>query len=153
MDDVKFLASGMSLNFHGIKNDYVRDGFNVVIPRLNLCDAKIDPIPALQVYISRTSVMRACTDSKPLFLTLRKPYKHLDVSSIRNILNESISRAGLSGFSAKCFRPTGASKAISMGLNPDTARHIGRWKCAETFEKHYVHRQVPSDYSKNLLSS
>ena len=153
INDVQFLDNGMSVTFHGIKNDYVRDGFKVVIPGLDSGDAKIDPIPALQVYISKTHVMRACTESKPLFLTLRKPYKKLDSSSVANVLNESIARAGLKGFSAKCFRPTGASKAISMGLNSDTARHIGRWKCAETFEKHYVHRQIPADYSKKLLLS
>ena len=153
VDDIKFFDDRMSVNFHGIKNDYVRDGFSVEIHSLDTCDSKIDPIPALKLYVAKTHVERACVESRPLFLTLRKPYKHLDSASIRNILNESISRAGLSGYTAKCFRPTGASKAIAMGLNSDTARHIGRWKCAETFEKHYVHRQVPKNYSKQLLSS
>ena len=151
LNDVKFTDLGVSLTFHGIKNDYLRDGFCVEIPSSEV--AKLDPVACLKEYIFRSEPMRQCLSDCPLFLTLRRPYKHLDASSVRRVLNEAISCAGLSGFSAKCFRPTGATNAIKLGLNPDTARHVGRWKSADTFEKHYVHRVLPDSYTTSMLSN
>ena len=56
------------------------------------------------------------------------------------MLNKAIELAGGQGFSAKCFCPTGATKAIESGVNKDVVQTIGHWKNAETFETHYVLR-------------
>ena len=152
-DQFKFSSDCMKLIFHGIKNDYQRDGFELTIPRMTVDDIKIDPVHTLECYIARTENFRAGVAKSPLFLTLVKPYKELEASSISRILNEAIDRAGLGskGFSAKCFRPTGATDAIKFGLSPDMARYVGRWRCASTFEKHYVHTQLPKDYCEKML--
>ena len=149
----EFSVDNMKLSFHGIKNDYQRDGFELTIPRMNVDDVKIDPVHTLECYIKRTEGFRASVAKSPLFLTLVKPYRELEASSISRILNEAIDKAGLSskGFSAKCFRPTGATEAVRFGLSPDMARYVGRWRCASTFEKHYVHAQLPNDYCEKML--
>ena len=57
----------------------------------------------------------------PVFLSLNRPYKGLTATGIANILNKSIELVGLKsqGFSAKCFRPSGATSAVEAGVNPD----------------------------------
>ena len=154
-DDVVFSDDGVKFTFHGIKNDYSRDGFSVSMPYRSDNEEKVDPVRALSCYIERTNYVRCTLSEKPLFLTLTRPYKAIEASSVARILNDAIDRAGLKsqGFTAKCFRPTGATNAIKLGLSSDVAKHIGRWKSSDTFEKHYVHTQVPSDYTVNLLNS
>ena len=133
----------MSVYFHGIKNDSARDGFRVTISHGS--DTKVDPVRALREYISRTDNISNNIKGHPVFITLYKPYHALSASSISKVLQDAIEVAGLGGlgFSAKCFRPTGATRAIASGLNPDVACHIGRWATPEVFEKHYVHINVP----------
>ena len=154
-NQIEFSVVDMKLIFHGIKNDYQRDGFELTIPRMTAQDIKVDPVHALECYIKRTESFRAGVANSPLFVTLVKPYKALEASSISRILNEAIDRAGLGskGFTAKCFRPTGATNAINFGLSPDMARYVGRWRCASTFEKHYVHTQLPKDYCEKMLKN
>ena len=59
---------------------------------------------------------------------------------------------GDQGFTAKSFRPTGATIAVSQGILPETVMKIGRWKTKEVFLNHYVYGQVPSGFTTNLLS-
>lgn len=151
-DQVKFGDSGdMSLTFHGIKNDIARDGFTITVSQGT--DPKVDPVFALKEYMARTQDIRDKILGQPVFVTLYKPYHALGASSISRVLQDAIEAAGLGGlgFSAKCFRPTGATKAIASGLKPDTARHIGRWASPEVFEKHYVHTKVPATYVDTIL--
>ena len=146
-DQVQF--SG--LLFHGIKNDYQRDGFAVTIPSAS--DHKLDPVSALSEYMCHTKLIRNALPGRPVFITLRKPYHALGAKSISGILQDSIHTAGLSGqgYTAKCFRPTGATRAIDINVHPDKARHIGRWASQEVFEKHYVNTRVPDHYVDNLV--
>ena len=62
----------------------------------------------------------------PVFLTLYKPY----ASTVAKILNDAIVLAGLSRdqFSAKSFRPTGATRAVEQNFDPDLVMQTGRWK-------------------------
>ena len=57
--------------------------------------------------------MHRPTQAKPVFLTLNRPYRALCASGIAKILVKAISYAGLDGlgYSAKSFRPTGATGA------------------------------------------
>ena len=149
---VQFNDNGsLTLMFHGIKNDTTRDGFTVTLPPAS--EPQVDPIRSLKDYMDRTAVDRAVVPSRPVFLSLTKPYHALSAGSIARILKESIDLAGLGGrgYTAKCFRPTGATNAIALGLDPDLARHIGRWRSAEVFEKHYVHSRVPDQYTDDML--
>lgn len=151
-EQVEISETCMALTFHAIKNDSSRDGFKVTIPRGT--NPKLDPVHAMEVYLFRTDSIRESVPNHPVFLTLHRPYHGLSSSSISKVLQEAIDAAGLKGkgYTAKCFRPTGATKAVANGVNHDTARHIGRWASAEVFEKHYVHTRVPETYVDTILS-
>ena len=139
----------MKIPFFGIKNDTARTGFDVQIPRSR--NDKVDPVQTLQDYIARTDSHRS--GNGPVFLTLRSPYTALEAASIAKILEESIILAGLGGqgFSAKSFRPTGATSAIEQGINPEVVRKVGRWKNSEVFFEHYVHARTPESFCDNVL--
>lgn len=66
--------------------------------------------------------------SKPVFLTLNAPFKQLGSSGVAKVLDHAIHLAGLGGqgYTAKSFRPTGATAAVEAGVNPDYVRKIGR---------------------------
>lgn len=143
--------SSLTMVFHGIKNDGDRSGFPVTISAA--ADTKIDPVAALSEYMTVTAETRRLTIDHPVFLSLTNPPKALSSRRIAKVLCDSIDLAGLGGkgFTAKSFRPTGASKAVNMGCDPNIARAIGRWKTQEVFEQHYVHSKVPADYVDKLL--
>ena len=64
--DLKVHQNGsLTIIFHGIKNDYNRDGFEVNIPPASV--ARIDPVKALQCYINCTKYLRS--GDCPLFLS------------------------------------------------------------------------------------
>ena len=69
------------------------------------------------------------------------------------MLEESIILAGLGGqgFSAKSFRPTGATSAIEQGINPEVVRKVGRWKNSEVFFEQYVHARTSESFCDNVL--
>ena len=149
VDQLHFSDDGsLSVVFYGIKNDYVRDGYRIHVPPSSL--AKLDPVQALRVYISRTNGCRP--QGGPVFLTLSRPYKAISSSTVSKILNNAISLAGLPRtYTAKCFRPTGATNAIEAGLNPDSVRKLGRWKSQPVFEEHYVHAKPSSVFTDKVL--
>jgi len=152
VDQVSFEENGnLTLKFHGIKNDYSRDGFTVSVPPAS--DSKVDPVCALKTYIERTQQARESVPNQPVFLSLLRPYNALSAKSISGVLASAIELAGMGGkgFSAKCFRPTGATAAVDTGLCPNKVRHIGRWASAEVFEKHYVHTTVPKEHVDKIL--
>ncbi len=141
----------LSVCFHGIKNDYDRDGFVVTIPPAS--SEKLDPVSCLQEYMLRTESIRQSIPDLPVFITLTKPYRAMSASSISAVLHEAIVLSGLDSkhYTPKCFRPTGATQAISVGTDPNIARHIGRWRSQEVFEKHYVHSKVDSSYTDSIF--
>lgn len=149
-NQIQFHDNGdLSVTFHSIKNDAARDGFKVTIPPCP--DRKLDVASALLCYMTRTAGIRNVVPKRPVFITLQRPYQALSASAVSKILGDAVKAAGLSGYTAKNFRPTGASQAVAQGLKPDVARHIGRWRSQEVFDKHYVHTHVPSDYLADML--
>ena len=151
VDDIQFLEDGsMIVTFWGIKNDTQRQGFEVSVPPSE--DSIMNPVSCLKTYIAKTSKYRTEPD-KPLLIALKAPYEAISADTVGNILEESIKMAGLSnqGFSAKSFRPTGATIAVSQGILPKTVMKIGRWKTKEVFLNHYVYGQVPSGFTTDLL--
>ena len=111
---------------------------------------KLDPGAALRSYIARTDAMR---NDNAVFLSLNRPYKAISAASVAGILEDSINLAGLSGrgFSAKSFRPTGATLAIERGIDPHIVQKVGRWKSTEVFYNHYVHSKTPSEFVSEVL--
>ena len=125
VNQIKFESDGsVKITFFGIKNDYHRDGFEVVLHPLSVpC---VDPVCALRCYIDRTKYMRP--EDNPLFIALKAPFKAISVKTVSCILDKAIDLAGLGGmgFSAKSYRPTGATRAIDAGLNLDVVMKVGR---------------------------
>lgn len=152
LSQVQFEEDGsMTINFHGIKNDYKRDGFQVrITPSV---DPHLDPVATLQCYINRTAQQRPAEG--PVFISLTSPYQGITSSTVSRVLEQSIQIANLDPkkFSAKSFRPTGATISVQAGCNPDIIRHVGRWKSKEVFEKHYVHSQVQDSFTDTVLNS
>ena len=154
LNDLEFHEDGsLTITFFAIKNDRTRTGFEVRIPQ-NHEDEFTDPVSCLKTYISKTEQYRL-GEEKPLFLSLNHPYQAITVDTVRHVLEEVIVLAGLSnqGFSAKSFRPTGATVSVTTGISPETAMQIGRWKTMETFLNHYVYPKVPADFTTNVFSA
>jgi hypothetical protein len=150
-DQVTFHKNGsMSITFFGIKNDAERTGFEIKIPGGSCC--KGDPVVALQCYIQRTGVHRP--KGSPIFISLVAPYKAISSATIAVILTDSIDLAGMKGqgFTARSFRPTGATAAIAAGCLPETAMQIGRWKTKEVFFNRYVYPNAPAGYTDAVLN-
>ena len=149
---ITFLPNGyVEIYLFGTKNDYERDGFRVCIPGSD--DVDVDPVEALRCYMEITNSLVSAKSA--VFIGLQKPYRAICAATVAGILSKAIELAGLAGqgYSAKCFRPTGATKAVEAGLEADKIRAVGRWKCAETFERHYVHAKAPSKFTDSVLKS
>jgi integrase len=140
----------MQIKFFGIKNDTNRSGFEVDIPKHE--NDKLDPVSALKVYIARTECIRPQT-TKPVFLSLSKPWKVIEACTIGRVLEQAIKLAGLDGrgFTAKSFRPTGATIAVENGVDPEKVMRIGRWKTRSVFFDHYVHSRVEDDFTTGMI--
>lgn len=142
------------IKFLGIKNDYDRNGFEVSIDiddSLKV-DTKLNPVLALRAYIDRTDCFR-CDSNRGLFLSLLPPYCAVSAATIARVLESAIVKCGLSGkgFSAKSFRPTGATHSVQF-CDPDTAMKIGRWKTRSVFLENYIHSKPPSHYAASMLN-
>ena len=92
-------------------------------------------------YLIKTSTLVVSGELSPVFISLRAPYSTLSASGVAKILNECIKEAGLSesDFSARCFRPTGATAYVSSGVEHHITRTLGRWKSEECFNTNYVY--------------
>ena len=151
-DHIIFNAdNSMSVVIHGNKNDSDRSGF--VIDVSPASEPNICPVDTMKCYLEKTRKFRI--RGGPIFISLKFPYGALSSQAITNILNESIEMVGLPRniFSAKCFRPTGATKAVSAGYDPNIVQKVGRWKTTSVFLEHYVHSKVPKDFTDNILST
>lgn len=142
--------SSLTLRFFGIKNDRQRQGFEFRLHRAD--NKKVDPVECLLTYLEKTS--RFTTNEGPVFITLKHPFRQVDSSTVSRILNESIKQAGLpSHFTAKCFRPTGATTAMYSGADAREVRQLGRWKSEDVFYQHYVYPTSKSNITSSVLSS
>ena len=117
-------------------------------------DKRTDPVTALLDYITRTNVHRA-NGTGAVFLSLSPPFKPLSSDSISRILCEAIQLAGLSGpgYSAKDFRPTGATTTMDKHIDPKTVQRLGRWKTDSVFYDHYAHSRTPANFTDTVLRS
>ena len=139
-----------SITFRGIKNDASKSGFDVHLH----CDANnlLDPVSALQTYISRTVTQRP-NPVASFFITLQPPFRALRISTMAKVMEEAIRSVGLGnqGLSVKDFRHTGATAAIDSGLHPDIVMKTGRLKKARHFCYHYVHSKPLEEYTHDYL--
>ena len=152
-DQVSFPSTGgVCIVFFGVINYSSIDGFEVAVPASN--DPKMDPALCLWTYMNRTEKYLTDCLSGPVFIALWKPYLAVSASTIAYILNEAIQLAGYdsSKYTAKCFRPTGATWVVSAGIDPDKARCLGRWKTTSLFFEHYVFDRTPDNYADDMFA-
>lgn len=151
-NNISFAEDGTAtINFHGIKNDTTREGFVVSLqPHSN---KKLDPIQTVKDYITKTQPLRESVMGSPVFLTLTEPIHALSAQGVATVLSKAIQLAGLGGqgYSAKSFRPTGATAAVDIGFDPDQIMRVGKWKSREVFLEHYVHSRTPTEFVKQIL--
>ena len=150
VDDIVFADDHMMVSFFGIKNDYLHRGNQVPVHRSS--DPLVCPVRALHTYIDRTK--QWCSDTrKHVFLQLSGSHDGLSVSSIARVLSGAIKDAGLIGYSAKDFRPTGATAAVKAGVHDAAVMRVGRWRSVAVFREHYVHYQTPADFTDMVLGT
>lgn len=149
--DVVFRDDGHAyIWIHGTKNDTDRAGFQIDLAPHR--DLKLDPVTTLQTYIARTDSVRP-SDTQPVFLTLHKPHKAISAGTVATILQDMLKLARLyPEYTAKDFRPTGATYLVQSGFDPDLVMQIGRWKTRSIFFEHYVHAKMPDNLSELLLT-
>ncbi len=80
------------------------------------------PVRTLEQYISFMDAQLGAKDfpSRPVFLTLYKPFRALTAAGVTTVMNSALRMVVLDGHTAKSFRPTGATRAVEAGENPDT---------------------------------
>ena len=120
----------LTIVFFGIKNDSDRSGFEVRLPCTT--NDRIDPVQCLHVYMQKTRCYRPTPDNA-VFLTLKAPFRGIQAATVREILKRSLHEAGLSDYTPRSFRCSGATAAIASQCDPGTTRQIGRWKSDSVF--------------------
>ena len=111
------------------------------------------PVRTLQEYLSRTQPLCGGPDS-PVFLSLKRPHNALSAQTIANVLNEALQLCNLHPlYTAKDFRPTGATLQVREGVDPKTVMKVGRWKTDSVFFDHYVHSTPPPEFTDNVVLS
>ena len=143
--------NSMKVTVFGIKNDTDRHGFPIDVKPAT--EPKLDPVQTIKDYTDRTSHLVDSAEG-PVFLALTHPYNGISASTIAKVLTEAIHLAGLSsnGYTDKCFRPTGATCAIENNVDPEVVLNVGHWKTRDVFYRHYVHSQVPDDFTNDLIN-
>ena len=148
---VTFREDGSAaVTFLGIKNDTLRDGFTVTLTPSS--DPVMCPVSALSAYMSRTAPV-APHPCDPVFVALRRPFKALSAQAVASVLNATLAMCNMHEYSAKDFRPTGATLQVRGGVDPKTVMKVGRWKTESVFFDHYVHSEPPAEFSDNVLLS
>ena len=150
---LKFNDDGsLTINFFGTKTDSSRTGHEILIKKSS--DHIICPVKTLQAYLCRTEQF-VKEQNAPVFLTLNMPYAALSAAGVADTLNKSIEEAGLknSGYSARSFRPTGATAYVTSGVENHITRTIGRWKSEECFNSNYVYPLSSVSATDKLFSA
>ena len=111
-----------------------------------------DPIQCLKQYLTQTNIP-GLADSQHVFVSLTNPNKPVTAGTIAEILRSSIKDAGVgSDYSSRSFQPTGATAVVLSGVDPHTARNIGRWKSEEVFFERYLYSlSAESSTQKNVF--
>ena len=87
VNQLEFQEDGScKVTFHGIKNDYSRDGFEVVLQPAS--NPRLDLVLTLKNYLHRTQYVR--NPGGAVFLSLKKPYSALSSKTIARILERAI---------------------------------------------------------------
>ena len=149
-DQLRFENDGSCvITFHGIKNDYSRDGFEVVLQPSRM--PRLDRVVTLKCYTECTKYVRPM--DKALFLALKKPFGPITSKTVSRILEKAIVLVGLggNGYSAKSFCPTAATMAVDAGFSAQSICKVGRWRSQDVFQQHYVHSRPDFSFTDKVF--
>lgn len=140
--------SSMRIDLLAFKNDYHRDGAELRVEASS--DSRVCFVKACKRLLELNK--RKAPQVQQLFLDpLRR--QPLSAQQVSAILKAACKAAGLdtSVFTARTFRPGGATRGIEGGLPLDLVMHIGRWRSADTVYGHYLRSQRSVNVSDVLL--
>ena len=142
--------SAMRIDLLGFKNDYRRDG----------AELKVEASSEPQVCFLRSCkrLLELNRKRAPLVRHLfldpveRRPLTAAEISAL---LKTACKAAGLDTavFTARTFRPGGATRGIEGGLPLDLVMHIGRWRSVDTVYGHYLHSRRSVNVTDVLLGT
>lgn len=147
---ISFKPNGsLQITFFAVKNDTDRHGMEVQVDATD--NPLTDPVGCMRAYLEKTP---GIPPHGPVFVNITPPHSALTATSISGVLRETLKEAGLSEeFSPRCFRPTGATAATVSGVEPHTARSLGRWKSEGVFFERYVYPQAADSITEKISSA
>ncbi|GFO17339.1 hypothetical protein PoB_004384400 [Plakobranchus ocellatus] len=84
---------------------------------------------------------------------IQRDFERIRDSLVRIPVPTGLKEAGLGPeFTARCFRPTGATAAVLGGVAAHTARSLGRWKTDDVFFNRYVFPLDPDSITDKMFS-
>jgi len=116
-------------------------------------DPDLCPVKNINNYIKMTKPWREGTTKTGLFLSTVAPHDIVAKTTLSNWIKQTLSLAGIEGFTGHSTRSAATSKAKAKGLSIDTILERGNWKRKNTWEKHY-HKAIKSsshDFQKAVL--
>lgn len=139
--------SAMTVSLIAFKNDYHRDG---AILSVQACSE-----PSLcfirSTHLLIQEVQRRWPRASHLFVN-EHDGEPLKPNSISRLLKEACVAADMPDrYSARNFRPGGATRGLAAGLPLDLVMHIGRWRDANTVYGHYLRSAATVNTTDALL--
>jgi hypothetical protein len=136
LDGIEFAddLSTMTVSLLAFKNDYHRDG--AVLSVQACSEPKLCLVRAAHRLVRE--VRRRWPRASHLFVS-DNDGKPLKAASVSRLLKSACEAAGMGErFSARNFRPGGATRGLAAGLPLDLVMHIGRWRDCNTVYDHYL---------------
>jgi len=139
--------SEMTISLLAFKNDYHRDG---AVLRVQACSVpKLCLIRTVHRLVG--VVRRRWPRASHLFVGDNNG-KPLKPASISRLLKDACQAAGIGDrYTARNFRPGGATRGIAAGLPLDLVMHIGRWRDINTVYAHYLRSSPGANTTDALL--
>jgi len=155
IDKIKFSTieideERMCFQMNRPKNFRKGDPGQISISRLSN-DEDLCPVVTLLEYLERTSGNHRPNDK--IFLSVRPPYKEIDVQTIAKDTLRMMEKAGIdiSKFKAHSTRSASSSRAIDLGVSVDEVMEQGRWKSRSVFQRFYNRSQKKRNFTDLLI--
>ncbi len=109
---------------------------------------KLCPVKALQRYVEVTKEKR---ESTTLFVSFKKPYASVSTTTIGRWLKETLTKAGIEGYSGHSMRAASTSAAKDRGVPVSEILRAGSWSRESTFSRFYSRfvTASPNSYSNH----
>ena len=109
----------------------------------------------LHEYIKRTGPFREENKETKLFISTRKPHKHVTTGTLARWMKECLRLAGIdtSVFKAHSFRRASVSSAYAHGATLHDIMSAANWSSVSTFREFYNRPVGENSFHSAVLSS